>query len=51
MNELSLIEEYLRDPDPRVRRAAVTILAEAAPRGTGDALAWALADDDPEVRA
>ncbi|MCD0448374.1 HEAT repeat domain-containing protein [Actinocorallia sp. API 0066] len=51
MSDLSLLEEYLRDPDPRVRRAAVEILAETAPGGSGDALAWALADEDPDVRA
>ncbi|GAA3197049.1 HEAT repeat domain-containing protein [Actinocorallia longicatena] len=51
MNDFHMIEEYLRDPDPRVRRAAVALLAETGPRGTGDALAWALADEDPDVRA
>lgn len=49
------LEEYLRDPDPEVRRAALTRLVASArrrhgPRGTGDALARALADDHPPVR-
>lgn len=50
-SDLQLLEEYLRDPDPRVRRAAVEVLGETAPSGVGDALAWALADEDADVRA
>ncbi|WP_051301325.1 HEAT repeat domain-containing protein [Actinomadura rifamycini] len=49
------LEEYLRDPEADVRRAALTRLIASArrgrgPRGTGDALAWALADEHPAVR-
>ncbi|GAB2809018.1 hypothetical protein GCM10022221_02950 [Actinocorallia aurea] len=51
MSDLTLFEEHLRDPDPRVRRAAVELLGEIAPSGAGDALAWALADPDATVRA
>ncbi|ROO83374.1 HEAT repeat protein [Actinocorallia herbida] len=51
MSDLTIFEEHLRDPDPRVRRAAVELLGEIAPSGAGDALAWALADADAEVRA
>ncbi|MDX6739095.1 HEAT repeat domain-containing protein [Actinocorallia sp. A-T 12471] len=51
MSDLTVLEEYLRDPDPRIRRAAVELLGETALGGAGDALAWALADEDAEVRA
>jgi HEAT repeat protein len=49
------VEEYLRHPEPETRAAALTVLTRAAqageaPRGTGDALAWALADDHEDVR-
>jgi HEAT repeat protein len=47
---LTTFEELLRDPDPAVRRAAVATLAENTPRGTGDALAWVLADENAAVR-
>ncbi|MFC9977161.1 HEAT repeat domain-containing protein [Spirillospora sp. NPDC127200] len=50
------IESRLRDPDPRAREAAVTALARLAGSGhasgaAGDTLAWALADEDRQVRA
>ncbi|WP_067481715.1 HEAT repeat domain-containing protein [Actinomadura hibisca] len=49
------IEARLRDADPRTREAAVTALARLAGSGrvsgaAGDALAWALADEDGAVR-
>ncbi|MEV5830504.1 HEAT repeat domain-containing protein [Spirillospora sp. NPDC052242] len=49
------LEEYLRDPEAEVRRAALTRLIASArrrrgPRGTGDVLARALADEHPDVR-
>ncbi|MCM2425218.1 fumarate reductase/succinate dehydrogenase flavoprotein subunit [Streptomyces sp. RKAG337] len=47
---LSDIEPYLADPDPAVRRTAVTTLTETSPDGTGPALARALADPDAGVR-
>lgn len=52
---LTDVDGYLRDPEPEVRAAAVTVLAKAAargdaPRGTGDTLAWALADESGAVR-
>lgn len=43
-------EARLHAPDPEVRRAAVADLAAAAPRGSGDSFAWALADSDETVR-
>ncbi|MGW2646800.1 fumarate reductase/succinate dehydrogenase flavoprotein subunit [Streptomyces sp. NPDC001393] len=49
--ELSLVESYLDDPDPAVRRTAVSVLTETVPPGTGQALADALSDPDAEVRA
>ncbi|GGV18109.1 fumarate reductase/succinate dehydrogenase flavoprotein-like FrdA [Streptomyces filipinensis] len=49
--ELGLVEPYLADSDPAVRRTAVSVLTETAPPGTGQALAGALADLDAEVRA
>ncbi|WP_031166905.1 fumarate reductase/succinate dehydrogenase flavoprotein subunit [Streptomyces durhamensis] len=49
--ELGLVEPYLADADPAVRRTAVSVLTETAPPGTGQALAGALADVDAEVRA
>ncbi|MFI7407426.1 fumarate reductase/succinate dehydrogenase flavoprotein subunit [Streptomyces sp. NPDC049627] len=49
--ELALVEPYLTDPDPAVRRTAVSVLTETAPPGTGQALAGALADPDAEVRS
>ncbi|MEU3466011.1 fumarate reductase/succinate dehydrogenase flavoprotein subunit [Streptomyces sp. NPDC006733] len=47
---LSDIAPYLADPDPAVRRTAVTTLTETSPDGTGPALARALADPDAGVR-
>ncbi|QGV77124.1 fumarate reductase/succinate dehydrogenase flavoprotein subunit [Streptomyces ficellus] len=47
---LEAFTPYLDDADPAVRRAAVATLTEAAPEGTGPALARALADDDAGVR-
>ncbi|GHE12219.1 hypothetical protein GCM10010339_74740 [Streptomyces alanosinicus] len=49
--ELGLVEPYLTDPDPAVRRTAVSVLTETVPPGTGRALAGALADPDAGVRA
>lgn len=48
---LSALTPYLTDPDPTVRRTAVTVLTETVPTGTGPALAAALADPDAGVRA
>ncbi|MFE0461328.1 fumarate reductase/succinate dehydrogenase flavoprotein subunit [Kitasatospora sp. NPDC058965] len=42
---------FLADEDARVRRAALAVLTEAAPAGTGALLAGALADPDAAVRA
>src|SRR5437868_15094745 len=49
------VELYLRDTEPEVRAAALQVLTGAvrqgnAPRGTGDTLAWALADEHEDVR-
>ncbi|GAA2772914.1 fumarate reductase/succinate dehydrogenase flavoprotein subunit [Streptomyces rameus] len=49
--ELAVLEPYLADSDPAVRRTAVSVLTETVPPGTGQALACALADPDTEVRA
>ncbi|MEU5532754.1 fumarate reductase/succinate dehydrogenase flavoprotein subunit [Streptomyces sp. NPDC020362] len=49
--ELTSLKPYLSDPDPAVRRTAVSVLTETVPPGTGQALAGALADPDAEVRA
>ncbi|MGY1578032.1 fumarate reductase/succinate dehydrogenase flavoprotein subunit [Streptomyces sp. MN13] len=49
--ELGALEGYLADPDPAVRRTAVTVLTETVPTGTGPALAAALTDTDAGVRA
>ncbi|WP_053654548.1 fumarate reductase/succinate dehydrogenase flavoprotein subunit [Streptomyces sp. MMG1121] len=49
--ELAALEGYLADPDPAVRRTAVSVLTETVPPGTGQALAGALADTEAEVRA
>jgi HEAT repeat protein len=45
------LHDPLRDPDPEVRRAAITELAGQSTRGDGDSLAWLLADPDEGVRA
>ncbi|MFE7774367.1 fumarate reductase/succinate dehydrogenase flavoprotein subunit [Streptomyces sp. NPDC057445] len=49
--ELQDLQPYLTDADATVRRAAIAALTETAPDGTGPALATALADPDPGVRA
>ncbi|MFH9040358.1 fumarate reductase/succinate dehydrogenase flavoprotein subunit [Streptomyces sp. NPDC017966] len=49
--EISSLTPYLTDPEPTVRRTAVTVLTETVPPGTGPALAAALADRDAGVRA
>ncbi|MFH8468798.1 fumarate reductase/succinate dehydrogenase flavoprotein subunit [Streptomyces sp. NPDC017991] len=49
--ELGTVLPYLTDPEPAVRRAAVALLTETAPVGTGPALAGSLADTDRAVRA
>ncbi|MFF8882567.1 fumarate reductase/succinate dehydrogenase flavoprotein subunit [Streptomyces flaveolus] len=49
--ELAALRPYLSDPEPAVRRTAVTVLTETVPAGTGPALATALSDPDGEVRA
>jgi succinate dehydrogenase/fumarate reductase flavoprotein subunit/HEAT repeat protein len=49
--ELAALRPYLSDPEPAVRRTAVTVLTETVPAGTGPALATALSDTDGEVRA
>ncbi|MEU0024988.1 fumarate reductase/succinate dehydrogenase flavoprotein subunit [Streptomyces sp. NPDC006335] len=49
--ELSALRSYLSDPDPAVRRTAVSVLTETTPTGTGPVLAESLTDHDPGVRA
>ncbi|MFF7642060.1 fumarate reductase/succinate dehydrogenase flavoprotein subunit [Streptomyces canus] len=49
--ELTALRTYLSDPDPAVRRTAVTVLTETTPPGTGPVLAQSLTDHDPGVRA
>ncbi|MER6286584.1 fumarate reductase/succinate dehydrogenase flavoprotein subunit [Streptomyces sviceus] len=49
--ELVALRTYLSDPDPAVRRTAVTVLTETTPPGTGPVLAESLTDDDSGVRA
>ncbi|MFJ3309134.1 fumarate reductase/succinate dehydrogenase flavoprotein subunit [Streptomyces sp. NPDC086549] len=49
--ELALVEPYLSDLDPSVRRTAVSVLTETVPPGTGQALAGALSDPDAAVRS
>ncbi|MGW4438673.1 fumarate reductase/succinate dehydrogenase flavoprotein subunit [Streptomyces sp. NPDC004596] len=49
--DLSVLADYLTDPEPSVRRTAVTVLTEIVPPGTGPALASALTDPDAGVRA
>ncbi|CAM5729259.1 Fumarate reductase/succinate dehydrogenase flavoprotein subunit OS=Streptomyces tendae OX=1932 GN=GUR47_17760 PE=4 SV=1 [Streptomyces tendae] len=49
--DLSALRPYLSDPEPGVRRTAVTVLTETVPAGTGPALADALSDPGGEVRA
>ncbi|MBB0244083.1 fumarate reductase/succinate dehydrogenase flavoprotein subunit [Streptomyces alkaliphilus] len=48
---LSSLVPYLTNPDPTIRRTAVTVLTETVPPGTGPALATALTDPDAGVRA
>ncbi|WUH89899.1 fumarate reductase/succinate dehydrogenase flavoprotein subunit [Streptomyces sp. NBC_00433] len=47
---LADLAPYLADGDASVRRAAVDVLTETVPAGTGPALAAALADPDAGVR-
>ncbi|MGW5606986.1 fumarate reductase/succinate dehydrogenase flavoprotein subunit [Streptomyces sp. NPDC003753] len=49
--ELDALGPYLADPDPSVRRTAVTVLTETVPPCTGPALAGLLSDADADVRA
>ncbi|MFF3845365.1 fumarate reductase/succinate dehydrogenase flavoprotein subunit [Streptomyces sp. NPDC002328] len=49
--DLDALRPYLTDPAPAVRREAVSVLTETVPPGTGTALAEALRDTAPEVRA
>ncbi|MFE9558345.1 fumarate reductase/succinate dehydrogenase flavoprotein subunit [Streptomyces sp. NPDC006703] len=49
--DLSVLAAYLTDPEPGVRRTAVSVLTETVPPGTGPALAAALTDSDAGVRA
>ncbi|MEV5281641.1 fumarate reductase/succinate dehydrogenase flavoprotein subunit [Streptomyces sp. NPDC051994] len=50
-SDLSVLAAYLTDPEPGVRRTAVSVLTETVPPGTGPALAAALTDSDAGVRA
>jgi succinate dehydrogenase/fumarate reductase flavoprotein subunit/HEAT repeat protein len=47
---LTQIEPYLADDDPQVRRAAIAVLTEVVPPGTGPALARAAQDPRGTVR-
>lgn len=47
----TVLDAYLTDPDPQVRRTAIATLTETTPDGFGLALVRALQDDAPEVRA
>ncbi|MEV6580529.1 fumarate reductase/succinate dehydrogenase flavoprotein subunit [Streptomyces sp. NPDC051582] len=49
--DLAALRPYLGDPDPAVRAAAVAVLGETVPTGTGPELAGRLGDADPAVRA
>jgi succinate dehydrogenase/fumarate reductase flavoprotein subunit/HEAT repeat protein len=49
--ELTVLLPYLGDQDAGVRRAAVDVLTETVPAGTGPALAAALRDPHGDVRA
>jgi len=49
--ELTALQPYLNDPAPDVRRAAVAVLTETLPPGTGPALATALRDPHGDVRS
>ncbi|WP_369233965.1 fumarate reductase/succinate dehydrogenase flavoprotein subunit [Streptomyces sp. R21] len=49
--ELTALRPYLDDPSPAVRRAAVAVLTETVPPGTGPALSFALRDAHAGVRA
>ncbi|MGW6153582.1 fumarate reductase/succinate dehydrogenase flavoprotein subunit [Streptomyces sp. NPDC055144] len=48
--DLDTLSPYLDDSDPAVRTAAVAVLAETVPAGTGPALAERLRDAAPQVR-
>jgi succinate dehydrogenase/fumarate reductase flavoprotein subunit/HEAT repeat protein len=47
---LTQIDPYLADDDPQVRRAAIAVLTEVVPPGTGPALAQAAMDPRGTVR-
>ncbi len=47
---LTQIDPYLADDDPQVRRAAIAVLTEVVPPGTGPALAQAALDPRGTVR-
>ncbi|WP_406336503.1 fumarate reductase/succinate dehydrogenase flavoprotein subunit [Streptomyces sp. NBC_00203] len=49
--ELTALQPYLDDPAAAVRRAAVAVLTETVPTGSGPALAAALRDPHGDVRA
>ncbi|MFF2205779.1 fumarate reductase/succinate dehydrogenase flavoprotein subunit [Streptomyces sp. NPDC058145] len=49
--DLSVLADFLTDPESSVRRTAVTVLTEIVPPGTGPALASVLTDPDAGVRA
>lgn len=49
--EIDELSGYLTDPDPEVRRVAVTTAVEVARAGAALALSPRLVDDDPVVRA
>ncbi|MER5934086.1 fumarate reductase/succinate dehydrogenase flavoprotein subunit [Streptomyces sp. NPDC002054] len=49
--DLAALRQYLTDPNPAVRAAAVATLAETLPAGAGPALAERLADAAPQVRS
>ncbi|MCC8246680.1 fumarate reductase/succinate dehydrogenase flavoprotein subunit [Saccharothrix luteola] len=48
--DLARLEEYLHDPDPAVRRAAVATITEVVPEAFEFALVRAMADADEAVR-
>jgi HEAT repeat protein len=49
-DDVRLLERALAHDDPRVRRAAVDALAQAGGDAAGDAVAFALADEEHEVQ-
>ncbi|MFG2648035.1 fumarate reductase/succinate dehydrogenase flavoprotein subunit [Streptomyces sp. NPDC048436] len=48
--DMDTLSPYLADADPAVRAAAVAVVAETVPAGTGPALAARLRDTAPQVR-